>query len=94
VVGAEFGGEAGQVEIGGDEFDGELCNIFDDFAGDAGAMGAPSGIVDFAPVDNGHQQVASAGDGEMDEVLNFVRAGTIFEEGHESARVENDPFHG
>ena len=54
VIGAEFGSYAGQVEIGSDDFDGKLCNVFEDFAGDAGAVGAPSGIVDFAPVDDGH----------------------------------------
>jgi len=38
VVGAEFGGGVGQVEVGVDDFDGELTHIFDDFARDAGAM--------------------------------------------------------
>ena len=94
VVGAEFGGCAGEVEIGIDDFDGELCNVFDDFAGDAGAMGAPSGIVHFAPVDDGHEQLTFACYAEMDEVLNFVRAGTVFEEGHDGAGVENDSLHG
>ncbi len=40
MVGAEFGGRAGQVEGGVDDFDGEMGNVFDDFARDAGAVGA------------------------------------------------------
>ena len=93
VIGAEFGREAGQVEVGVDDFDGELCKVFGDFAGDAGAMGAPGGVVDFAPVDDGHEQLAFASDAEMDDFLDFVRAGTVFEEGHEGAGVEDDSFH-
>jgi hypothetical protein len=38
VVGTEFGGRAGQVEGGVDDFDGELTYVFDDFARDAGAV--------------------------------------------------------
>jgi len=36
VVGAEFGGEAGQLEIGVDDIDGELAYVFEDLAGYAG----------------------------------------------------------
>jgi len=87
VIGAEFGGEAGEVEIGGDELDGELADVLNDFAGDAGAVGAPGGVIDFAPIHDGHEQVAFAGDGEMNEVFDFVRARTVFKEGHEGAGV-------
>ena len=82
VIGAEFGGGAGEGEIGFDDFDGELCNVFDDFAGDAGAVGAPGGIVDFAPVDHGHEEVELAVYGLLEEGFDFGGAGTVFEEGH------------
>ena len=41
LLGTEFGREAGQVEVGINEFDGELGNLFDDLTGDTGDMGAP-----------------------------------------------------
>ncbi len=56
------------------------AGFFEDFAGDARAMGAPSGIVDFAPVDDGHEQLTFGGYAEMDELLDFARAGTVFDE--------------
>jgi hypothetical protein len=87
VVGAEFGGGAGQVESGVDEFDGELAYIFEDFAGDAGAVGATRGGVDFAPVDYGHEELAFAGNAEMEEFLDLAGAGANFEEGDERAGV-------
>ncbi len=77
VVGAEFGGGAGQVEVGVDDFDGELTHVFDDFARNAGAVGAPCGIVDFAPVDYRHEQLPFACNAEMDEFLDLLRAGAV-----------------
>jgi len=87
VIGAKFGGGARQVEAGFDDFDGELRNVLDDFTGDAGAVGAPSGVVDFAPVDHGHEEVELAGYGLLEKGFDFGGAGAVFEEGHYSAGV-------
>jgi len=81
-IGAEFGGGAREVEVGFDEFDGELGNVFDNFAGGAGAMGPLGGIVDFAPVDDGHEEVELAGYGLLKEGFDFAGTGAVFEEGH------------
>lgn len=94
VIGAEFGGDAGEAGVGGNQFDGELGSVFEDFAGDAGAVGAPGGVVDFAPVDDGHEEAAFAGDCLVEESFDFGGTGAVFEEGHEGAGVENDAFHG
>src|SRR5260370_6456042 len=55
VLGAKFGGGAGQFEVGVDNFQGELSDVLDDFPSDAGAFGAPGGVVHFAPIHHGHQ---------------------------------------
>jgi hypothetical protein len=48
VVRAKFGGGAGEDEVGGDEGDGKLGDVFEDFAGEAGSFGAPDGVIDLA----------------------------------------------
>ncbi len=55
VFGAQFGGGASEVEIGGNDLQGELGDVLDDFAGDAGAFGAPGRVVHLAPIHCGHQ---------------------------------------
>src|SRR5204863_6234275 len=40
-----------------------------------------------------HQQLALAFDAQANEVLNLFRAGTVFEESHQGAGVEDDAFH-
>jgi len=82
VIGAEFGGGAGEVEVGGDEGDGELGDVVENFAGDAGSFGAPDGVVNLAPVEDGHEELALAGDCEMNEFFDFIGAGAVLEEGH------------
>ena len=82
VISTKFGGNAREAEIGVNDFDGKLCNVHDDFAGDAGTMGAPGGIVDFAPADDGHKQLTIACDAKMDKLFDLVRARTVFEKSH------------
>src|SRR5258707_1610508 len=55
VFGAEFSGATGQFQIGVDDLQGELGDVLDDFSGEAGAFGAPGGVVHFAPIHHGHQ---------------------------------------
>src|SRR5690348_834466 len=93
VFSAKFGGGASQVKASFDDFDGELAQVFKDLAGDAGAMGAPGGIVHFAPINDGHRELTFACDAELDKVFDLVRAETVFEKGHDGAGVENDPLH-
>ena len=63
VVGAEFGGGAGEVQAGVDEFDGELADIFDDFAGDAEFVKRRKRILHRGPQRHrGHRE-----EGEKDE---------------------------
>src|SRR6266481_10129836 len=45
VLGAEFGGGMRQVEIGVHDFERDLGDVLDGFAGHAWAFGAPSGVV-------------------------------------------------
>jgi hypothetical protein len=93
VFGAQFGGEAGQLEIDVNEFQGELGDVFEDFTGDSRALGSPCGIVDLTPIHNGHEQLAFPIDGQSDQVFDFFGAGAVFEKGDEGAGVEDNTFH-
>src|SRR6266581_5310820 len=93
VLRPQFGGAASQFEIGVHDFQRELCNVFQDFPRDAGALGAPRGVIHFAPIHHGHQQLALAFDAQANQILDLVRAGTVFKEGHQGAGVKDDTFH-
>src|SRR5712692_1964514 len=93
VLGAQFGGAASQFEIGVHDFQGELCDVFQDFPRDAGALSAPRGVNHFAPVHHGHEQLTFAFDAEPNQILDLVGAGTVFEEGHQRAGVKHDTLH-
>jgi len=49
------------------------------------------GVIDFAPVDYGHEELAFAVDGEADEVSTFS-AGAVFEEGDDALAPETIRF--
>ena len=91
--GFEFGGEAREFDIGGYQLDRQLRNLRKKMASDSGALVAPDGIVDFAPIHNAHKEFALAIDGELKEMLDLFSARTVGRKGHEGAGVENDAFH-
>src|SRR5260370_3623494 len=71
----------------------ELGDVFEDFACDAGALGPPGGVVHFAPIHHGHEQLAFAFDAQANQFLDLLSTGAVFEEGHERAGVEDSAFH-
>jgi len=89
----ELGCEFGEFVAGVDQFDGQLRDVGGDLAGHAGPFGAPDGIIDLAPVDYAHQELAFAFGGVRDELFDFGGAGTAVEESHEGAGVQDDAFH-
>ncbi len=93
VVGFEFGSVARELDIRWDQVDRQLGNLRENMVGESGALVAPDGIVHLAPIDDAHEEFALAVEGELNELLDLFGAGTVFEEGHEGAGIENDTPH-
>ena len=65
------------------------CAMSGDFASHAGSFGPPDRIIDLAPVDYAHQQLAFAFGGARDQLFHLGGAGAAVEEGHEGAGVQD-----
>ena len=92
-VGFEFGSLARELDIRWDQMDRQLGNLFENLPGDSRALVAPDRTVHLAPIDDAHEEFALAVEGELNELLDLFGAGTVFEEGHEGAGIENDTPH-
>ncbi len=71
----QLGGAARQFEVGVHDFQRELGDVLKNFARDPGSLGAPGGVIHFAPIHHGHQQLAFAFDAQANQLLDLFRAG-------------------
>ena len=93
VVGLKFGGDAREFQIGGNKGNGELSDSRDEVPRKPRALIAPDGVIEFAPVDDGHEEVAFAVGSKLQEALDFVGAGPIEKVRQQGAGIENHALH-
>jgi hypothetical protein len=74
--------------------DRQFGHLSENVPGESGALVAPNGIVDLAPINDAHEEFALAIDGELKELLDLFGAGAVDRKGYDGAGVENDAFHG
>ena len=89
----EFGCAAREFDVGGDQNDGKLSDLDEHLVGEPRALITPNGIVDFAPVDDAHEEFALAVEGEAEKFVDFGGARPVVKECQESTGVKNYTFH-
>ncbi len=92
-VGFEFGSVARELDIRWDQMDWQLGKLRENVPCESRALVPPDRIVQLAPIDDGHKEFALAIDGELNELLDLVGAGTVSRKGHDGAGIEHYTFH-
>ena len=92
-VGFEFGSVARELDIRWDEMDRQLGNLREKMPGESRSLVAPDGIVHLAPIDDAHEELTLAIEGELNELFDFFGAGTVSRKSNDGAGVKNDAFH-
>jgi len=79
VFGSQFSCGASQPEISVYDFQRQLCDIIQNLPSDPQDPSHARGVVYFAPIHDGHKQLAFAFDAQPNQILDFVGPRTIFQ---------------
>src|SRR6516164_1918890 len=90
---SQFSCTARQLEISVHDFQRQLCDIIENLPRDAGSLRTPRGVVHFAPIHHGHEQLALAFDAQADQILDFIGPRPVFKESHQRAGIEDGALH-
>src|SRR5271169_1988550 len=90
---SQFSCTARQFEISVHDFQRQLCDIIENLPRDPGSLHTPRGVVHFAPIHHGHEQLALAFDAQTKQILDFIGPRPIFKEGHQRAGIEDGALH-